>query len=32
VVALVWQGVAMLGVMPARLFPGVDRIAATFGF
>jgi len=30
VVALVWQAVAMLGVMPAKLFPGVDRIVATF--
>jgi ABC-type nitrate/sulfonate/bicarbonate transport system permease component len=30
VVALVWQAVAMLGVMPARLFPGVDRVVATF--
>jgi ABC-type nitrate/sulfonate/bicarbonate transport system permease component len=30
VVALVWQGVAMLGLMPAKLFPGVDRIVATF--
>ena len=30
-VALVWQTVVMLGVMPARLFPGVDRVVATFG-
>jgi len=30
VVALVWQAVAMLGLMPAKLFPGVDRIVATF--
>ena len=29
-VALVWQAVAMLGLMPAKLFPGVDRIVATF--
>ena len=29
-VAAVWQAVAMLGLMPAKLFPGVDRIAATF--
>jgi ABC-type nitrate/sulfonate/bicarbonate transport system permease component len=31
VVALVWQTVAVLGVMPARLFPGVDRVVVTFG-
>jgi len=30
VVALVWQAVAMLGLMPTKLFPGVDRIVATF--
>lgn len=30
VVALVWQSVAMLGLMPPKLFPGVDRIVATF--
>jgi len=30
VVALVWQAVAMLGVMPPKLFPGVDRIVAAF--
>ena len=29
-VALVWQAVAMLGLMPAKLFPGLDRIVATF--
>ena len=30
VVALVWQSVAMLGLMPPKLFPGVERIVATF--
>ena len=29
-VALVWQSVAMLGLMPPKLFPGVARIVATF--
>ena len=29
-VAILWQGFAMLGVMPPQLFPGIDRIAATF--
>ncbi len=28
-VAILWQGFAMLGVMPPKLFPGIDRIAAT---
>ena len=30
VVAMLWQGFAMLHVMPPQLFPGIDRIAATF--
>jgi NitT/TauT family transport system permease protein len=30
VVAILWQGFAMLGVMHPKLFPGIDRIAATF--
>ena len=29
-VAILWQGFAMLRVMPPQLFPGIDRIAATF--
>ena len=29
-VAILWQGFATLGVMPPQLFPGIDRIAATF--
>lgn len=28
-VAILWQGFAMLRVMPPQLFPGIDRIAAT---
>ncbi|HEV8439894.1 MAG TPA: ABC transporter permease [Methylomirabilota bacterium] len=27
---MLWQAVAMLGVMPPRLFPGIDRIVAAF--
>lgn len=28
--AILWQGFAMLDVMPRQLFPGVDQVAATF--
>src|SRR5262249_28846974 len=30
VTALVWQGFALWGPFPPKLFPGVDKIAATF--
>jgi len=30
VVAMLWQGFAMLQIMPPQLFPGVGHIAATF--